>query len=182
MRAVVHSAHLIDQHGALRTGGVGHAFLHHVAGRAEEGPFVSRQYLLGFPSTPEQTCHASGRTQRLGEKLCNVKQNSSPRGLSGNLGKGPVWVLFHPNVCNATTMLYLRSASVLLASPSEQQMSCSLFFPVLEHNRNGGPRLEQQGNAYSGTKNLSEDRELPPSRNVLDIRLCPPESQVKYGI
>lgn len=68
MRAVVHSAHLIDQHGALRAGGVGHALLHHVAGRAEEGQFVSRQRLLGSPSTPEQTCQASGKDAAFGRE------------------------------------------------------------------------------------------------------------------
>lgn len=98
MRAIVHSAHLIDQHGTLRTGGVGHTLLHNVAVRIKERQLVSTQ-------PPSWAFHSLtsaglwGQTYVLVQKCNNVTRAvQCSWDLSGNLGRRPFQVLFHPNL------------------------------------------------------------------------------------
>jgi len=82
---------------------------------------------------------------------------------SGNLGKGPAQVLFHPSPCTSAATLYLSSVSALTLCPSEKQMSCSLVFSVLELNGNRGPRLKQQGNVMQEQQILAKAENFPNS-------------------
>lgn len=169
MRAIVHSAHLIDQHGALRTGGVGHTLLHDVAVTIKERQRWAHSHPPGLFILWK---HRLSCSRHVLVQKCNNGTRAPQRSwdLSGNWGRCPLQVLFHPNlfvhlysdaafeihVCSHSTPWRNRWAVVCLAFSAVGLSSGEWRSKVVTTE------------VQPGMKDLSKGRELPKLLNVSD--------------